>query len=140
VASSLRFAVHNFLTTEHVDIAADYVGGTWQLDVEDDDAILEHDAGRAIEYARPTPRLSRPSARRDFLGVAAGQDVWVQAATQNPNILYLGFSAENTNGGTFASYPETDPREQYRRVDEAEPEGSPRAGAFSVYQTDAFAA
>lgn len=135
-----RFAVNNFLTNEHVDLAANFSGGTWQLGIQDKDAGLNHDPAGSLQYAGPSARISRPAgAQWNFLGPAAGADVWILPQSQNPNVLYLGASSEQTNPGTFSSYLETDPRVNntaaWIKLSLKAVRGP---GHVSAYQTDQF--
>lgn len=93
------------LTTEHVDLAANYntTLGQWQLTARDD--TTDHDPGPGVirrEYAADQVLLvgstnsqlvvpSNPNFA--FLG-SPGDPVWILPQSFNPQVLYLGLSAE----------------------------------------------
>ncbi len=104
-------AYEAILTTEHVDLGVAYEDGAWNVHVHDEDTPAEYAPGDALLFVSPLAKVTRPGGSQwDFLGVGAGADVWVLPVTQNPNLLYLGVGAEETEPGTFATYTETDSR------------------------------
>jgi surface-anchored protein len=120
------------LTTQHTDLNLSdpsstwgnpNPGGTWSLTVGDrDDGITYAPNGTpgatnwALLRVNSGAMQPRPGGSAfDFLGVPAGQPVWILPQSQDPNLLYLGVSgyrgaspSSGTNG--FGRYTLTDPR------------------------------
>jgi surface-anchored protein len=91
-----------FLITEHVDLRADYDPARTdplRLVVRDGDNRVEHPAAAAVLVAEAAAELTLP-ADLPPLG-QAGEPLWVLPASQDPNLLYLGFSAERNPAGVF---------------------------------------
>jgi surface-anchored protein len=97
-------------TTQHVDLAFDLIGGTWELSSEAGDGI-DFAPHQTLQYVHPEAAAVRPAGSQwDFIGTGAGQPFYLLPQNQNPNLLFLGAAAEETPTGTFASYVEPDPR------------------------------
>jgi surface-anchored protein len=105
---------YKLFTTQHVDLGFDFVGGAWDVSSEFNGgggAVVNYRPDQTLHYVHPGARVNRPAGGQwDFLGVAAGQPVYVLPQSQNPALLYLGAATEETPAGTFAAYTETDPR------------------------------
>jgi surface-anchored protein len=128
------------LLEEHADIAFNYADGAWSAAAHDHDHDLLHPADRALLAARPSARMTRPPGSEwDFLGIGAGQDVWVLPQTQDPSLLFLGANSIGTAPGVIAPYLETDPRIGFTapwiRVTLRAVRGP---GHFSVWDTTSF--
>jgi hypothetical protein len=128
------------LTTEHIDLVFDYINSAWNLGVSDDDRGIAYAPDEALIFGGPQARVTRPAGSQwDFLGVPAGQDVWIWPQVQDPALPYLGTSAELTPP-TLAPWDPMDPRLpplelpwiQVRLLAVRGP------GQFSVWQTDSF--
>jgi surface-anchored protein len=116
------------LTTEHVDIAIGFSGGTWDLHLHDEDNNLEIEPDEAVLFAGPAALRSRPAGSQfDFLGVPAGSNIWVLPQGQNPLLLFLGIAGEEIAPGIFQNNQVT--------LSLVAVNGP---GQFSVWQTDAF--
>lgn len=96
-----------FLTDSHTDLTLGYTGGTngtWSLSPTVDgtpsgtfnDSLLY--VPEISEQARPT------GSQYDFLGVAAGQPVYILPQSQDPNMLFMGIAGYNVDPNTFDSY------------------------------------
>jgi surface-anchored protein len=93
------------LDDEHVDIGVGYSGaGGWDLHVHDETNDAEYEPDEALLYVGGLAKTLRPGGSQwDFLGVNAGDDVWILPTSQNPNLLYLGVGAEETDAGIFVN-------------------------------------
>ncbi|REK17413.1 MAG: hypothetical protein DWQ37_06390 [Planctomycetota bacterium] len=104
------------MTIQHADLGFDYIGGQWEVSSEigsnnPADPAVDYAPDQTLHYVHPGALTSRPGgAQWDFLGVPAGQQLYILPQNQNPNLLYLGTASEETPIGTFAPYTETDPR------------------------------
>jgi surface-anchored protein len=100
-----------FLTTQHTDVGIAYEGGEWDPHAHDEDNDIEFELGGFVLFGTPAAQTQRPAgAQWDFLGTAAGSNIWVLPQSQNAGVLYLGIAAEEVPSGTFAAYEPTDPR------------------------------
>jgi surface-anchored protein len=101
------------LTQGHTDIGAgfDTDTQTWDLHVHYEETDTEYGADEAILFVKPESATARPaSAQYAFIGVAAGNPFYFLPQSEDPNLLFLGLSAEEVVGGTFDTYTETDGR------------------------------
>jgi hypothetical protein len=100
------------LPSGHTDIGASYSGGEWDLHIHTDDE--EFAPGDAILFVSETAAFTRPgSAAFAFTGVGAGETLYRLPQSQNPELLYIGFSTEEIasgGGSPFDSYLDPDPR------------------------------
>jgi surface-anchored protein len=107
---------YKLLTTEHVDLGFDYVGGQWEGSSEigtsnPNDSAIDYAPDKTLHYVHPGARANRPAgAQWDFIGVPAGQPIYILPQAQDPGLMFLGIATEETPSGTFAAYSETDPR------------------------------
>lgn len=91
-----------FLVTEHVDLRVDYNPARTNaltLFARDEDNRTDHSAAVAVLVADAAAEVALP-ADIPPLG-QAGEPLWVLPASQDPNLLYLGFSAERNPAGVF---------------------------------------
>jgi surface-anchored protein len=131
---------YKLMTTQHVDLAFDYVGGAWEVSSELGTGI-DYRPDQTLHYVHPGAQVNRPAGSQwDFIGVAAGQPIYLLPQNQNPNLLYLGAASEETAPGTFAAYSETDPRVPGVALPwvTARVTAVRGPGHFSVWQTDQF--
>lgn len=99
------------LTTEHTDIGLGEGAGLephWHDETND----IEYEPNEAFAFIDPVFALnSRPGgAQWDFLGMNAGEDVWILPQSSDPNLLFLGIGAEEVTPGTFDGWNPGDPR------------------------------
>lgn len=91
-----------FLATEHVDLRVDYNPARTNaltLLVRDEDNRTEHPAAVAVLVAEASAEVLLPA---DIPPLGQADDpLWVLPASQDPNLLYLGFSAERNPAGVF---------------------------------------
>lgn len=99
----------------HLDIALNYSGG-WTAGLHHDDSGQTYEPADTVLYASTAAYpagsgISRPAGSTwDFIGVGAGETFYFFPQNQQSGILWPGFSSEETDPGTLASYAETDPR------------------------------
>jgi surface-anchored protein len=115
-ASLLPFSAHAYtvITDEHVDIQVVFVSGSLSGRIHaDNEGNVPRDQGLLFDGPVGTTSVNRPAgATWDFLGVAAGQPVYLWPQNNVPGRMYLGFGSDGGSipPGTFASYLESDPR------------------------------
>ena len=105
--------IDKYVTNEHVDISFNFSSGQWvptvDADFESGDEILT--PGEVVIFALPASQTTRPEgAMWDFMGVPAGESIWVLPQERNEEIAFPGFAVERTDNATFARYFESDPR------------------------------
>ena len=114
VFTLLRGPMHtitNFYPSGHGDIAVGYDTRGWNVSIDSDDhgrfAVRD-----ALIYGGPDGRTVRSSGPLfDFLGVSAGQPLYVWAENGTiPTLPELGVGGEGVPGGTVAAYFNSDPR------------------------------
>lgn len=99
----LASLVHARIVLEraHVDISVAY-DGELHLEIEHEDEFATYEPDEAILLLGVPARTTRPpGAEWDFIGAAPGQRIWVSPQVQDPNVLYLGLSAEEVETGVF---------------------------------------
>jgi len=85
-----------------LDLGVGYAGGVWELGWHDEDSGMKYEAGDVIARFLPASIVNRPAgAAFDFLGVGAGQPVYVLPQVQNPAVLFPGIAAEEIDSGIF---------------------------------------
>lgn len=135
-------AFDTILTSGHVDfvdVVYDVNDG-WEASIHDEDSDIEYDPATTLLYVKPEAASTRPGGSQwDFLGVGAGQTVWVLPQIEDPNLLYGGIASEEMPGDFFDEYFNADPRVNasgrwlaFSVVDVRGP------GSFSVWTTDQF--
>jgi len=140
----------NFITTEHVDLDISYnaTAQTFELRAKDSDNAVTHETDDALIYVGTTSLSSRPSSSAfDFVGVTAGQPLYVLPASQNVSLPYLGFAAYSTTSVDIDQYIVTTESKSRRAgsarflkltlldVDHFQADGTPGTGQFSVWQS-----
>lgn len=80
----------------HVDIGIDYTAlGGWDLHIHDEDDLTEYAPDGAILGVGWQAQQARPAgAQFDFIGVGAGDPVWILPQVQDPALNFLGIGAE----------------------------------------------
>jgi surface-anchored protein len=110
VAAPSAFA-QTVLTNQHVDIGAGFDLGVWDLHLHDEDNDVEYEADEAVLSIGESAIRPRPAGSQfDFIGVGAGQLFHLNPQIQEPDLLLLGFGAEEIANGTFATYTPNDLR------------------------------
>jgi surface-anchored protein len=93
-----------FLTTEHADLGIGFTGSAWSLTIDNEDKNETYSADKALLYVSVDKSRQTAPAGFSFLGVQAGQDFYQLPAGQDPNLLYLGLSAESVSSNAIDSY------------------------------------
>ncbi|MSR55965.1 MAG: tandem-95 repeat protein [Gemmataceae bacterium] len=97
-------AFEGVVTGGHADVGLNYEDGAWDLHIHDEPNDIEYEPGGAIYYVAPQALTTRaPGSEFDFIGVAAGEPYYRLPKNQNPELLLLGFGAEELEPGTFQS-------------------------------------
>ncbi|NOS70375.1 MAG: hypothetical protein HOP33_10645 [Verrucomicrobia bacterium] len=106
LTTGLASQAQTWLYQGHTDIGIDYdeTVNEWDLHI--------HDEVNDAEYSPPTNALLvvksdahgfvPAGSQWSFLG-AVGSDVWILPKAQDPNLLFLGFGAEEIADGTFTN-------------------------------------
>ncbi len=134
-------AIDKYVTNEHIDISFNFTAGEWvataDVEFESGDEYLPPD--EVVIFGVPASQTTRPEDEMwDFMGVAAGDPIWVLPQDRNEDIAFPGFAVDRTDNATFARYFESDPRVDSERdwvkiemVDVRGPEGA----HFGTYST-----
>jgi surface-anchored protein len=86
----------------HADIGLNYEDGAWDLHIHDEEHDVEFEPNGALYYVAPEAISNRPAGSQfDFIGVGAGQPFYRLPQSLNPEVLFLGFGAEELAPGTF---------------------------------------
>jgi surface-anchored protein len=98
-------AAQTRLSNEHADIGIAYEDGMWNLHIHDETHDVEYSPpsgldGAILEVGAAAQTTVSDDPRFSFLGVA-GSSIWILPQTQNPNLLFLGFGAEELEPGMF---------------------------------------
>ncbi len=129
----------NVLTEGEVDFGIKYDAAEgWEFELHDETNNVEYELGETLLVAPEDARLSRPGGVQwDFLGVGAGESVWVLPQNEISGLLYFGVGSEEMTGDVFDSYFEADARVNDRgrwiKTTVAAVRGP---GQFSVWTTD----
>jgi surface-anchored protein len=138
---SARAQFNDILTQGEVEVGIEYTNDEgWNLHIHDHTNELEYSPDTTLLYVKDQARATRPGGSQwDFLGVGAGEDVWVLPQTENPDLLFMGIASEEMSGDTFDSYFESDSRinadGRWITLSLADMRGP---GAFSVWTNDSF--
>jgi surface-anchored protein len=132
--------INTFYTNGHSDFRSVYANGEFSQILDLDPGILpltEYQSDSVYTYADSNALVNRPAgAAFDFLGVAAGQPLYVLPAVQNQTLPYVGWG-DRIDRGVFASYLPTDSRvtsaASYVKLEMIGMRSS-SDGEFSVYQ------
>lgn len=93
-----------FLTTEHADLDIGFTGSSWSLTVNNEDKNESYSADKALLYVSVDKSRQTAPAGFGFLGTQTGQDFYQLPAAQDPNLPYLGLSAESVSSTAIDSY------------------------------------
>lgn len=130
LAGSLGAQGQAILNEGHADVGIDYddTANTWNLHVHDEEHDQEYaPPSLAVHYVKNLAHGTVPTgAQWSFLGTA-GSDLWTLPNVQNPDLLFLGFGAEELTTNTFLG-------DQFRMTLKS----VTGPGSFTVYDTDAF--
>jgi hypothetical protein len=130
--------IENFYTRDHGDIGINYADGAWDLHVHSEQLDDEFHPDEVLIYVGAEGKRTTPTASIwAFLG-AGVESYWIPATNSIAEIPYLGIAAEEITSGTFAAYPNLDPRVNstgsYVQLKFAGFRG-PVGGQFSIYES-----
>jgi surface-anchored protein len=104
---------YEVVTDEHVDLQVAYSSQGWDGFIRADSRDIPRTNGLLFDGPIGTTSFVRPSGSQwDFLGVSAGQPIYIMPQGQFDGRLYLGFGSDDGSIplGAFASYYEADSR------------------------------
>jgi surface-anchored protein len=135
-----------YYTDGHADYRPVYSNGQFEYLLHADPGVLPettYDSDEVYTYADSSTLVTRAGgANYDFLGVPAGQQLYVLPTTNVPGQPYLGLSGESLEAGVFARYRPSDPRitsstlREYVKVQMVDMRSS-SDGEFSLYSGSA---
>jgi surface-anchored protein len=111
-AHAYTIVVQDSSSLRHADVEIAVIHGKLTARV-DSDAHGITPADDTLLYDGPvgTTSFARPaSSDWDFLGVGAGQPIYIWSQSNNADRIFLGINSEPVPAGTFAAYSESDPR------------------------------
>lgn len=101
LSAGLPLHAQAILDTEHVDVGINYEDGAWDLHIHDETNDIEYEPGDAILRVNGSAETTiSTNPLFSFLG-ESGSPVWILPNTQDANLLFLGFGAEELAGGLF---------------------------------------
>jgi surface-anchored protein len=117
------------LSEGEIDIEAEIIEGELEGVVHDVVNDVEYEpADTALLHARPGTATTRPAgAAFDFIGVPAGQPIWVVPQNEQAGLLYLALASEDIDGA------DVEPNEVRFRLKSVD-----GPGFFSVWEVDGF--
>jgi surface-anchored protein len=146
---AISASAQSIWTAGHGDIGIGFDGVDfdphWHLGEENEPVVVdgvtlqdpegfEYATGDLIAQIAFGESQTRPTgAEWDFLGVAAGDPVWVFPVTENPAIPFVGFGLEGLDADDWIS-PIT------FTLDDVTGSGTTAGGFFSLYDVDGFGA
>jgi hypothetical protein len=93
------------LTAGHTDVGLAVEDGTWDLHIHDESHDVEYAPDEAVLVVEPEAYTTVPNdPRYSFLGLPCS-GLWTLPQTQNTNLLFLGFGAEEIEAGVFQNDP-----------------------------------
>ncbi len=129
-------AFSTILSSGHVDLGLAFEDGKWEPHIHQEEPVeAEFEPDEALLHVPAAAKQTRPAGDEwNFLGVAAGQDVWILPQIENPDLLYLGIATEEIEPGTFAAYylPAMDDVQEWVMLRLLSVRGP---GQFSIYTT-----
>lgn len=130
LATGLTTQAQTTLYNGHTDIGVAYDpdGNEWELHVHDEENDEEYfPATDALLFVGNQAHGFVPAGSQwSFLG-SAGSEIWILPSVENPNLLFLGFGAEEIDEGVFVN-------DQFSLALKA----VSGPGTFAVYDLDAF--
>lgn len=87
---------------EHTDILAGYDNGEWEAEIELHDLEIAYAPNEALLYLAPSSATTQPLGPEwDFIGAGAGNTIYLAPEVQDPELIWLGFGAEELASGIF---------------------------------------
>jgi surface-anchored protein len=105
LTTGLASQAQTILTNQHADIGVTYEGGAWNLHIHNETEDIEYSPpsglnGAILQVGSAAASSVSVNPLFSFLG-PAGSSVWILPNTQNPNLIFLGFGAEELATGLF---------------------------------------
>lgn len=105
LTTGLASQAQTLLTNQHADIGVNYEFGAWNLHIHNETDAIEYSppsgpGGAIIQVGSAAAGTVSANPLFSFLG-PAGSPVWILPNTQNPSLVFLGFSAEELATGLF---------------------------------------
>ncbi len=113
LAAALPTWGYTVVTDEHVDIVGFTYSAADGMGVRANADSGVYDPADTLFFDGPSgsTAATRPAGGQwDFLGVAAGEPIFIWPVLSEPGRIYAGFEAQSIAPGTFASIPTGDPR------------------------------
>jgi surface-anchored protein len=103
ITGSMRPDFDAVLKAGHADIGVNFEEGAWDLHIHNHEPDTEYEPSEALLYVGSDSRVIRSGdsadAAYDFLGVPAGNAVFVLPQVENTNLLFLGIGGEELGEG-----------------------------------------
>src|SRR5579871_368945 len=93
----------------HAHIEVNYANGAWTMDVLDETDNVVYAPSDVLLYVNANARHTQP-AGWTFIGAGDGNMDWQLPEEEDPTLLTVALSTENTAPGTFDIYRPNDPR------------------------------
>jgi surface-anchored protein len=93
----------------HAHIEVNYANGAWSMDVLDETNNIVYAPSDVLLYVNANARSTQP-AGWNFIGAGDGNMDWQLPEEEDPSLLTIALSTENTAPGTFDIYRPNDPR------------------------------
>jgi surface-anchored protein len=106
LTAGVESQAQSILTNQHVDIGVAYEEGAWNLHIHNETEDIEYSPpsglnGAILQVGPQAQGTVSSDPLFSFLG-SPGSSIWILPNTQNPNLLFLGFGAEELEAGLFA--------------------------------------
>lgn len=105
INESLRPVVDTVLYEGHTDIGLNYADGAWDLHIHDEENDIEYAPNEAQLMVGEAGRTVRTGDSAlpvyDFLGIGIGEEFFVLAEVENPELLFLGLGTEEMADDIF---------------------------------------
>ena len=103
INQSPRRAFEGAAVEGHTDIGIGFTDGAFDLHIHDEENDIEYSTDTGMLYVSGLARQLRGNnPNLDFIGVNAGQPVWILPSdAEVPGLLFLGFGTEEIVPGTF---------------------------------------
>jgi surface-anchored protein len=93
----------------HAHIEVNYANGAWSMDVLDETNNVVYAPSDVLLYVNANARHTQPAGWK-FIGAGDGNMDWQLPEEEDPTLLSIALSTEDTAPGTFDVYRPNDPR------------------------------
>jgi surface-anchored protein len=105
ITEAARPAIETILFEGHTDIGVNFEDDAWDLHIHDEEQDVEYETHEAQlmvgEAGRTTRTGDSALPAYDFLGIDVGEEFFVLAEVENPELLFLGLGTEELADGIF---------------------------------------